>query len=95
MTTETPRPKKPWPAFVASFMMNDMAGICRKRGLTVERCGIPAGELGYLLQLEYEGHIDRRDTRESVHYMLDRAAAVEAEVRDVMNFCVEYALNNA
>ncbi len=70
------RAPKPWPSFLASFLLNDMTGACKRRGLTVPTCGIDPAHLGYLLRLNWEGHIDRKTTRASVEFMLDQAAKI-------------------
>lgn len=65
--------KKSWPAFVASFMLNDMTGICRKRGVDVHNCGVSSEELQLLLRLNFDGHIDRKTTRETLQHMMGAA----------------------
>lgn len=71
----TPREKKPWPSYVSSFLLNDMTGACKKRGTTVQDCGIAPATIGYLLHLNYEDHIDRKTARQSLDFMLDEAKA--------------------
>lgn len=78
----TVRALKPWPSYVASFLINDMTSACRRRGLTVPTCGIDPSHVGYLLQLNWEGHIDRKTARASLEFMLDRAA----EVREFLDY---------
>lgn len=81
-TGERPRAIKPWPAYVASFLLNDMTGACKRRGLTVATCGVDPSDVGYLLFLNWEGHIDRKTARASLEYMLDKAA----EMHDFLDF---------
>lgn len=76
------RPLKPWPSYVASFLLNDMTGACKRRGLTVPACGIDPAHIGYLVRLNWEGHIDRKTARASLEFMLDRAA----EVREFLSY---------
>lgn len=67
------REQKPWPAFVASFMLNDMAGMCKKRGVSVSDCGVSSEELQLLLRMNFDGHIDRKTTRETLQHMMGAA----------------------
>ena len=76
------REKKPWPQYVAAFLLNDMAGACKRRGMRIETCGIDPKTIGYLLQLNYDGHIDRKTARESLNYMLDIREKTKAELND-------------
>lgn len=83
------REKKPWPSYVASFLLNDMAGACKRRGQTVETCGVSPYDVRYLLELNYDGHIDRRTARDSVEYMLDQHAKSMAAVNIVIGWITE------
>ena len=65
--------RKPFPSFIANFLINDMTGACKKRGLTVVNCGICPNKIGLLLYLNYEEYINRKTVRECIGYMLDRA----------------------
>lgn len=78
----TVRALKPWPSYVASFLLNDMTGACKRRGLSVPTCGIDPTHIGYLVRLNWEDHIDRKTARASLEYMLDRAV----EVREFMDY---------
>lgn len=84
------RERKSWPSYVASFLINDMTGACKKRGLTVANCGVDPNDIGLLLHWNYEGYIDRKTARGCLEYMLDKAA----EVREFMDFAVDYARQN-
>lgn len=68
-----PRQQKPWPAYVAAFLLNDMQGACKKRGLTIDKCGIAPQDIQDLLRLNFDGHIDRKTARASLEFMLDKA----------------------
>ena len=70
------REKKPWPSYVAAFLLNDMTGACKKRGVSINTCGVSPHEVRYLLELNYEDHIDRKTARQSLDYMLDKAAEI-------------------
>jgi Asp-tRNA(Asn)/Glu-tRNA(Gln) amidotransferase B subunit len=69
---------------VTSFLLNDMQGALKKRGLTIADCGVNPADVGYLLELNYDGHIDRREARQSLEYMLD----IAAEVRGFMDYVI-------
>ena len=38
-------------SYVAKFLLNDMKGMCRKRGLEIEDCGVSPSDLGPLLMM--------------------------------------------
>ena len=67
------REKKPWPSYVASFMINDMAGACKKIGVTVETCGVAPRDLTVILVLNYNDVIDRKTARLILGKLLDEA----------------------
>jgi Asp-tRNA(Asn)/Glu-tRNA(Gln) amidotransferase B subunit len=76
------RALKPWPSYVAGFLLNDMTGACKRRGLTVQTCGIDPADIGYLIRLNWEGHIDRKTARASLEFMLDHAD----EMREFLDY---------
>jgi Asp-tRNA(Asn)/Glu-tRNA(Gln) amidotransferase B subunit len=51
------------PQLIAKFILNDLAGILKKKGLTIERCPINPQDLRYALELMQEGHLERKDVR--------------------------------
>ena len=71
------RERKPWNSYVAAFLLNDMAGVLKRRGLTIATCGIPPETISYLLRLNYDDHIDRKTARASLEYMLDQAQTTQ------------------
>lgn len=85
------REKKPWPAYVASFIINDMTGACKKRGLTVANCGVKPSDLGLLLSWNYDEFIDRKTARQCLEHMLDRAAEARVNVKEFMDWAAEYS----
>ena len=87
------REKKPWPSYVASFLLNDMTGACKKRKTTFPECGISPFDISYLLQLNYDDHIDRKTARQSLEFMLDEVEKRRAEVADFLEHVRQRLVN--
>ena len=51
-------------------MANDFAGMLKKRGLTVDNCGLPASDFGEILGKLFRGEIDRKQARASIENAL-------------------------
>ena len=66
------RPKKPWPSFVANFMLNDLKGIIKKFGFDDPNDALSPEHLRDILALLYEGHIDRGDARKAVVWQIEK-----------------------
>jgi len=79
------REKKSWEAYVASFLINDFKGACKKKGLTIVDCGIYPNDISLLLRWNYEGYIDRKQVRECVDAMLNKTV----ELLDFVNWVKE------
>lgn len=85
---------KPFPEYVASFLINDMDRACKQRGLTVSNCGIDPGQIGLLLQWNYDGVIDRRAAREWLEDMLDQAEEKKKRVHDFIEYVCNFMSAN-
>lgn len=55
-----------WPSYLAKFLANDLAGLCRKHGTTIPTCGIDPALLGPLVKLVQMGVFERKDVRRMI-----------------------------
>lgn len=67
-----------------------MDRACKRRGLTVSNCGIDPGQIGLLLQWNYDGSIDRRTVRDSLEYMLDRAEEDRRKIDEFLGYVCSF-----
>ena len=79
------RPKKGWPAFVASFMLNDLKGIIRKFGFDDPHQALPPEQLRDILTLLYEGHIDRSIARNAVIWQIEKNQEAREFIKRAMD----------
>jgi Asp-tRNA(Asn)/Glu-tRNA(Gln) amidotransferase B subunit len=79
-----PEPK-PIPELIAKFMMNDLAGILKKNGFSVDYkdCPIAPQHLRMMLELMNDGHLERKDVRLWCVEMCKKANEIKAELSDL------------
>jgi Asp-tRNA(Asn)/Glu-tRNA(Gln) amidotransferase B subunit len=63
--------RKPWPAYVAAFMSNDLRAALKRRGRTLADSGVSPAQVSLLLRLNYDGVIDRKMARATLDSMLE------------------------
>lgn len=74
------------PQLIAKFIANDLAGILKRKGLTIERCPIIPQDLRYMLELMQDGHLERKDVRlwcmEEIDKHIQAVADIVAMVKE-------------
>ena len=80
------RPRKTWPQFVASFMLNDFVAIKKQAGIDSPFDALPTAVFTDILALLYEGLIDRKTARQAVQWNIER----HQEVRDFVRFVADF-----
>ena len=74
------------PQLIAKFISNDLAGILKRKGLTIESCPISPKELRYALELMQDGHLERKDVRlwcmEEIDKHIQSVADIVAMVKE-------------
>ena len=74
------------PQLIARFIVNDLAGILKRKGLSIERCPINPQDLRYALELMQDGHLERKDVRlwcmEECDKHIEAVAGIVAMVKE-------------
>jgi Asp-tRNA(Asn)/Glu-tRNA(Gln) amidotransferase B subunit len=73
----------------AKFITNDLAGILKRKGFSVESNPIEPPQLGYMLQLMVDGHLERRDVRLWAMDVCDQATKMLADLREIKQYIME------
>ena len=77
---------------LAKFIINDLTGILKRKGLTMDENPISPTDLSYMVDLMMEGHLERKDIKLWVMETCDRYV----EAKDlVLSFLKDVCNNHA